>query len=199
MYNFIRRLQTQTWVLLPRPLVAEWNLAELNGPWAGGVYNDISILHQSNFLSRMFASCYVGGVLYHTFGDSGYANHPCLIVPHPKRAIMPRAEKDFNRTMSKIRRIAVEWAFGHIRHLFPLIDYDHALRLGSMPAGGLYLTAALITNCHVCLYGSHTTNRSSIFRVVSSALLLNLRLICHNSSRLILFNSRRLLLFHLIY
>jgi len=58
---------------------------------------------------------------------------------------MPRAEKDFNRTMSKIR-IAVEWAFGHIRHLFPLIDYDHALRLGSMPAGGLYLTAALITN-----------------------------------------------------
>lgn len=146
MYNFIRRLQTQTWVLLPRPLVAEWNLAELNGPWAGGVYNDISILHQSNFLSRMFASCYVGGVLYHTFGDSGYANHPCLIVPHPKRAIMPRAEKDFNRTMSKIRRIAVEWAFGHIRHLFPLIDYDHALRLGSMPAGGLYLTAALITN-----------------------------------------------------
>jgi len=27
MYNFIRRLQAQTWVLLPRPLVAEWNFS----------------------------------------------------------------------------------------------------------------------------------------------------------------------------
>lgn len=134
-------------MLLPNGL-----LGEVNGPWAGGRFNDISVVAASNLLERLWNSCVVGGVLYYVSGDSGYSNSPCVIVPYPKTATMNAAERRFNNRMSAIR-VPNEWSFGHVKQLFPFVDYDHDLRLGSMPVGGLYLTAALLTKCHCCLYG----------------------------------------------
>lgn len=117
------------------------------------MFNDISILPAPDLLKRIYDNCVVGNVLYYLPGDSGYSNKCGLIAPYPKTTAMTRGEREFDRAMSKVR-VTVEWGFGHIRQLWPLLDREHALKLGSMPVGALYLSATLLTNFHVCLYGA---------------------------------------------
>ena len=129
---------------------------ELDGPYPGGLYNDVSMLRESGLLDRIRASCYINGELYYLFGDCGYMNDDCLICPYPKAtARASREARDFNRRMSKIR-VPIEWGFGRVRALFPFVDYSHKLRFDSMPVGSYYIIAVFLTNLYCCLHGSQT-------------------------------------------
>ena len=131
---------------------------ELDGPYAGGLFNDISMLAYSGLLDRIWDSCHINGELYYIFGDCGYTNDACLVCPYPKATAHASQEaRDFNRRMSKIR-VPIEWGFGHVRALFPFVDYPHKLRMDSMPVASYYIIAVFLTNIHCCLYGSETAD-----------------------------------------
>jgi hypothetical protein len=63
--------------------------------------------------------------------------------------------------MSKIRQ-PVEWSFGKIGNLFAFVDFEKNQKLYLQPVASYWQIAALLTNCHSCLYGNET---SKYFRV----------------------------------
>ncbi|KAK4881548.1 hypothetical protein RN001_004867 [Aquatica leii] len=76
---------------------------------------------------------------YFFFGDQAYGLMELLITPFPGRPQdMPAHQRQFNQSM-KILRVSVEWGFQKIVSLFAFV-------------------AALLTNCHTCLYGSQTAD-----------------------------------------
>jgi hypothetical protein len=103
------------------------------------------------------------GLRVQTHGDSAYP-------------VLSNTAKGGGYQLSK-SRICVEWGFGKICTLWAGIDYDRKLQLYgnspgiyvllfarlctrwrlTIPAGRLYLTAALLTNMHTCLHGSSTS------------------------------------------
>lgn len=98
------------------------------------------------------------------FGDPAYPLTPSLIAPH--RGNLTADEELFNSQMSKVRQ-SVEWSFGKIATLFAFMDFKKNMKLYLQPVGKCYLVAALLTNCHSCLYGSEV---SSYFSVAPPAL-----------------------------
>ena len=58
--------------------------------------------------------------------------------------------------MSTIRE-SVEWGFNKIVQLFGYLDFKKNLKIGMQPVGKYYKVAAILTNCHTCLYGSQTS------------------------------------------
>lgn len=69
------------------------------------------------------------------------------------RARITKILRQLNRIMS-LSRITVEWAFGKIIRYFAFLDVKKNLKLQLQPVGKMYVVAAILTNCHTCLYGS---------------------------------------------
>ena len=59
-------------------------------------------------------------------------------------------------------RVSVEWVFGKINQYFTYVDFKRNNKILLQPIGKYYAIAALLTNCHTCVYGSQT---SSFFEV----------------------------------
>ena len=66
------------------------------------------------------------------------------------------AESACNSKMSKLR-VSVEWGFGKTCQLFAFLDFKKNLKILLQPIGKYYLVAAVLANCHTCLYGSQTS------------------------------------------
>ena len=71
-------------------------------------------------------------------------------------AVASNTAKGGGYRMSKSRE-CVEWGFGLVCSLWAGIDWDRKLMLYLNKPGSLYLTAGILTNMHVCLYGSLTS------------------------------------------
>ena len=127
----------------------------MHGP-NNGKTNDKKSLRESGLLDRVKKHCIIAGVLYGIFSDSGYTHgDPALQVP-VKGPNKTAAEKSYNNTMSKFR-VPVEWGFGKIYSLWGYVAYHQNLRLHSQPVASYWRVAALLTNCHSCLYGNQTS------------------------------------------
>lgn len=88
------------------------------------------------------------------YGDPAYPVRSHLIAPF-RGALLSQAEQQFNRDMSAVRT-SVEWGYGKIIQYFAFMDFSKNLKVLLQPVGKLYCVAALLVNCHTCLYGSLT-------------------------------------------
>ncbi|KAK6165596.1 hypothetical protein SNE40_022496 [Patella caerulea] len=89
------------------------------------------------------------------YGDPAYPLRPQLVTPY--RGDLTDEQEAFNRSMS-MARVSVEWIFGKIVTYWPFIDFKKNQKLYLQPVGLYYLTCALLTNFHTCLYGSEVGN-----------------------------------------
>jgi hypothetical protein len=55
--------------------------------------------------------------------------------------------------MSRVR-IGVEWAFGQLIEEWGFFGLKKAQKILQAPVSNRYRVAALLTNCHSCLYGN---------------------------------------------
>ena len=92
---------------------------------------------------------------YVIYVDPAYGVSRHILAPFHGARLTPQ-QQDFNRAMSKVR-VSVEWAFGKILQYFVYMDFKKNQKILLQPVGKYYLVAALLTNCHTCLYGSLTS------------------------------------------
>ena len=76
-----------------------------------------------------------------------FSHGPNGIAPF-RLARLNAAQQAYNTAMSKVR-IGVEWVLG---------DFKKKLKIGLSPIAKMYITCALLLNCHTCMYGSMTSN-----------------------------------------
>ena len=88
------------------------------------------------------------------FGDSAYAFRRYLLTPF-KGAALTQQQKDFNTNMSSVRA-CVEWGFSKITNIFAFLSFHKNLKVYLQPVAKYWIVAAVLTNCHTCLYGSQT-------------------------------------------
>ena len=131
--------------------------AEFTGPEPGSI-NDSTMMGKSGFLQRM-ASCVnlVHGPdgpagLYYGYGDPAYKRGAWLAGPH-KGKCLTGDQRRFNVKMSRLR-IGVEWAFGQLIEEWGFFGLKKAQKIQQAPVSNRYRVAALLTNCHSCLYGN---------------------------------------------
>lgn len=126
-------------------------IASMNGPYEGRRH-DSYLLAESPVMQQLAAlPNMANGNKYCLYGDPAYPMMPQLLTPF-RGNITPQQEQ-FNKEMSKVRE-SVEYGFGKIQTYFAFVDFKKNLKLHLMPIGKIYLVAALLTNCHTCLYRS---------------------------------------------
>jgi hypothetical protein len=120
-------------------------ISHLGGPYTA-TRHDAAILAQSGLLQFTEQHFRVG--------DQYYCISTHIVCPFKGAQLHPD-EIAFNSEMAK-SRICVEWTFGKLLELFAFLDYKKNLKLYLQPIAKYYVVAALLTNCHTCLYGSLT-------------------------------------------
>jgi hypothetical protein len=134
-------------------------IAHMAGPFEGRMH-DARILNESGLQAPMAVCLHGEHGPYYVYGDPAYGISPHLQSPH-KGADLSADEMAFNRSMSPVRE-SVEWAFGKIVGLFAFVDFKKNQKLGLQQVGSFYLCAALLTNCHTCLYGGLTSDNFAV-------------------------------------
>ena len=99
------------------------------------------------------------------YGDPAYPLRLQLQAPFKNQNLTPQ-QADSNKSMS-IVRTSVEWVFGEILNYFSFLDYKKILKTELSAVGKVYCVCALLTNAHICLYRSMT---SDFFDIEPSAL-----------------------------
>lgn len=133
-------------------------LIHMSGPQFGRVHD--ARLYAWSQLEERLRIIVVDGHQYVLYGDLAYALSAVLQKPFPRRNI-DDDRQEYNTRMARCR-MAIEWGFNKITQLFPAIAWHHNQRVLDQPVGAVYQVAALLANCHTCLYGSPT---STYFRV----------------------------------
>lgn len=126
-------------------------IATMHGPYEGR-HHDSHLLQESKLLEQLAELPHTpSGDPFCLYGDPAY---PVLaqIIP-PYRGALTPAQETFNLKMSSVRE-SVEYGFGKILQYFSFTDFKKNMKLYLMPMGKIYIVAALMTNCHTCLYGS---------------------------------------------
>ena len=95
------------------------------------------------------------GEPYIIYGDPAYGLTRNILAPF-RGVRLTDDQQEFNSRMSKLR-VSVEWGFGKICQLFAFLDFKKNLKILLQPIGKYYLVAAVLANCHTCLYGSQTS------------------------------------------
>lgn len=113
--------------------------------------NDNYLLNESNLKQR----CLNNVPQFCLYGDPTYSVSTVLQSPFNSLK-MNDEEKKFNKVMSSCRE-CVEWGFGDIIKLWSYLDYSKGQQLLVSPLGIQYRVATLLTNIHICLYGSNTS------------------------------------------
>jgi len=128
-------------------------IANLFGPIEGRRH-DAYLLSESKVLEKMEQLLDDRGRPLCIYGDPAYPLRPQLMGPF-KGSTLSTEEQLFNKRMSACR-ISVEWVFGQLLQTFAFVDYKKNQKLFLQPVAKYFKVAALLTNCHTCLYGSTT-------------------------------------------
>ena len=124
------------------------------GP-VSGRRHDAYMLRVSGLQSKLATITKPDGSPYIVYGDPAYGLSRTILAPF-RGSHLTSQEQDFNRAMSQVR-ISVEWTFGKIVTYFSYLDFKKSNKVLLQPVGKYYLVAAILTNCHTCLYGSQTS------------------------------------------
>lgn len=152
-YNCCEYFYSQS-VVAPNGLIVN-----LFGPIEGRRH-DAYMLAESGLAPQLTQFNQTNGQPYVLYGDPAYGLSRNILAPY-RGAQLTQQQKDFNKSMSQVR-ICVEWVFGKICQYFTYVDFKRSNKILLLPVGKHYTVAALLTNCHTCLYGSQT---SSFFNV----------------------------------
>ena len=134
-------------------------IANMFGPIEGRQH-DAFMLGASGLTEKLGRFDQPNGQPYVIYGDPAYGISRNILAPFSGAQLTPQ-ERDFNKSMSQVC-ISVEWTFGKICQCFSYMDFKRHSKILLQPIGKYYLFAALLTNCHNCLYGSLT---STFFQV----------------------------------
>ena len=129
------------------------------GPIAGRRH-DAFMLSVSGLQSKLATVTKEDGSSYVIYGDPAYGVSRTILAPYRGSQLTPQQEA-FNRAMSRVR-VSVEWTFGKIVTNFSYLDFKRINKVLLQPIGKYYLVAALLTNCHTCLYCSQTSTFFSV-------------------------------------
>lgn len=119
-----------------------------------GRRHDAFMLGASGLLPKLQQFNQPNGQPYVIYGDPAYGISRNIIAPY-RGAHLTQQQQDFNKSRSQVR-ISVEWTFGKICQYFSYLDFKRNTKVLLQPVGKFYLVAALMTNCHTCLYWSLT-------------------------------------------
>lgn len=133
--------------------------AHLFGPIEGRRH-DAFMLGASGLSQKLRRFNQPNGQPYVIYGDPAYGLSCNILAPY-RGAQLSQQQKDFNRSMSRVR-ISVEWTFGKLLQYFSFVDFKRNNKVLLQPLGKYYIVAALLTNCHTCMNGSLT---STFFQV----------------------------------
>jgi len=130
-------------------------ISHLTGPFIGRRH-DARILRESGLHEQLVQYAQdPSGVPMNLYGDPAYPLTRYILSPY-KGANISVEEADFNKRMSSVRE-CVEWAFGKVLQYFAFMDYKKNQKVFLQPIGRMYVVAALLANCHTCVYGSQTS------------------------------------------
>ena len=87
---------------------------------------------------------------YVIYGDPAYGVSRNILTPF-RGAQLTNQQHRFNKSMSQVR-VCVEWTFGKICQYFTYIDFKRNNKVLLQPIAKYYMVAALLTNCHTCLF-----------------------------------------------
>jgi hypothetical protein len=127
----------------------------LFGPLEGRRH-DCALLRESGVCEQFERHQWMdrNGLPFAVYGDPAYPVKNYLIAPF-RGARLNEEQQLFNQQMSSVRE-SVEWQFMKILQNFAFLDFKKNLKLFLQPVAKYYIVAALLTNCHTCLYGSVT-------------------------------------------
>ena len=130
-------------------------ICHLFGPLEGRRH-DAFMLRESGLLQELERKMNkANGDPYVIYGDPAYPVRRHIQAPFRGAQLTP-AEQIFIEAMSAVRT-SVEWGYGKIVRYFAFLDFSKNLKVLLQPVGKLYVVAALLANCHTCLYGSQTS------------------------------------------
>ena len=97
------------------------------------------------------------GLPYYLYGDPAYPKCPWMLRPY--KGNLTAAEREFNRRISSVRE-TVEWGFAKVVANWGFVDFvkQQKIRGSACGVGKQYCVAALLTNCHTCVYGSEVSS-----------------------------------------
>ena len=120
-----------------------------------GPIDDAFMLGVSGLAEKLERFQRPNGEPYIIYGDPASGLTKNILAPF-RGARLTDDQQEFNSRMSKLR-VSVEWGFGKICQLFAFLDFKKNLKILLQPIGKYYLVAAVLANCHTCLYGSQTS------------------------------------------
>ena len=120
-----------------------------------GKRHDAFMLGVSGLADKLGRFQRPNGEPYVIYGDPAYGLTRNILAPF-RGVRLTDDQQEFNSRMSKLR-VSVEWGFGKICQLFAFLDFKKNLKILLQPIGKYYLVAAVLANCHTCLYGSQTS------------------------------------------
>ena len=129
-------------------------IAHMYGPIAGRRH-DAYMLRVSGLENKLATITKPDNSPYIIYGDPAYGLSRTILAPY-RGCQLTTQQKDFNKAMSSVR-VSVEWTLGKIVTYFSYLDFKRSNKVLLQPIGKYYLVAALLTNCHTCLYGSQTS------------------------------------------
>ena len=135
-------------------------IAHMYGP-IDGRRHDAYMLQESGLQAKLATITKPDGSPFVIYGDPAYKISSTIISPY-KGSQLTQQQQEFNTAMSRVRT-SVEWTFGKIVTYFSYLDFKRSNKVLLQPVGKYYLVAALLTNCHTCLYGSQTGNYFMLF------------------------------------
>ena len=130
------------------------------------------MLAESGLSRKLTQYNQANGQPYVVYGDPAYGISTNILTPF-RGAQITVAEKEFNKSMSQVR-VSVEWTFGKILQYFTYVDLKRNNKIFLQPVGKYYAVAALLTNCHTCIYGSLTTTFFNVAPPSLESYLLNI-------------------------
>ena len=109
-------------------------------------HNDMFTLRHSN-INHLIAQAQLGNLLqYNIYGDSAYcALGKSHLRARHNYAVNTIRDNSENKALSSCREI-IEWDYGNVGTMFPLVDYKTVLKLVNMPVKHMYLTAMILRN-----------------------------------------------------
>jgi hypothetical protein len=129
--------------------------------------NDLYCLSTSGLDDQIFSIqedfFYDEGIFFKIYGDSAYcvSGYSCILARHDIEHISDRDTKDRckleNRVLSSCRQ-AIEWDYGELYKLFPLVHYKSALKMRKMNVSKMFVVALMLRNAHVCCNGGLATS-----------------------------------------
>ena len=124
------------------------------GPMEGRRH-DSALYYESGLDEQLQLIYSANGEVMCIYGDSAYALRRYLITPF-KGANVTDLQHEFNKNMASVR-VSVEWGFAKIIQIFAFLSYFHNQKVFLQPIAKYWIVAAILCNCHTCLYGSQTS------------------------------------------